>query len=371
MGTKKPIPEPSTALTITTTDGKISLSGSFRGGGDAGLFDTLIKATSGGTAEIDLSGLESIDTLGVTLLWAVVEAGAKAGKKVSLANAPEHIASSLEKFKPPPPPPEDGSKQAGLFESVGDGMYKAYQTSIDLLLLISEAVYWSVVGIFDHRGHRKGAVPAQAMAIGVRALPVLLLVAFLIGVVLALQSASQLRQFGANIFVANLLCISMAREMGPLMTAIILAGRSGASIAAEISSMTVSEETDALTTMGIKPIRYIVVPKVLGILMTAPLLSFLATMIGIFGGFLVAITTLELTPTSFYNQAVDSLYLKDIVTGTVKSWTFSVLIVVLASHFGFTVKGGPEGVGRATTNAVVASIFAVIVADAILGLLFY
>lgn len=240
-----------------------------------------------------------------------------------------------------------------------------------MLILISESVYWSIVGIWNRKGHRPGAAQAQALKIGVGALPVVLTVAFLIGVVLALQAAVQLRQFGANIYVADLVCISMAREMGPLMTAIILAGRSGAAIAAEISTMNVTEETDALVVMGIRPIRYIVVPKILGITLTIPLLSILATVVGISGGLVASIGALDITPQSFILEAKTALFLKDIITGQIKSLIFAWLIVICAAFFGFRASGGPEGVGRATTSAVVASIFAVIVADALLGLLFY
>ncbi len=255
--------------------------------------------------------------------------------------------------------------------SLGEKVYQFWEAAGDLLLLVSESAYWSIVGLFSSSGHRKGSVSAQALAIGVGALPVIALISFLVGVVLALQSAAQLRQFGANIYVADLVVISMAREMGPLMTAILLAGRSGAAIAAEIATMTVSEEIDALRTMGINPIRYVVVPKVIGITITAPLLTISAVVIGILGGFIISLGMLDLTPQSFYYEAVTALFMKDIRTGLVKSLVFAWLIVILAAHFGLRVKGGAEGVGRATTKAVVAAIFAVIVADCALGLLFY
>jgi phospholipid/cholesterol/gamma-HCH transport system permease protein len=135
--------------------------------------------------------------------------------------------------------------------------------------------------------------------------------------------------------------------------------------------MTVSEEMDALRTMALNPIRYVVVPKMWGITLTMPMLSIISSVVGVFGGFVVAVTALELTPGAFLREAAGALRLYDLTTGLIKSLVFAWLIVILASYFGFRVKGGAEGVGRATTSAVVASIFGVIVADAVMGLLFY
>jgi len=188
---------------------------------------------------------------------------------------------------------------------------------------------------------------------------------------MALMSAYQLKQFGANIFIANLVGVSMTRELGPLMTAIIVAGRSGSSIAAEISTMTVTEEVDALKTMGIRPLSYLVIPKVYAITIAQPLLTVLADFLGILGGFLVAIIYLDLSAVAFIQQLLQSMVLKDIWTGLVKSVVFAWMIVVVACYKGFIVKGGAEGVGRVTTSSVVTSIFLVIVADCFFSVLFY
>ncbi|HHE46164.1 MAG TPA: ABC transporter permease, partial [Bacteroidetes bacterium] len=253
----------------------------------------------------------------------------------------------------------------------GQTLLNWWEAAGELLLLISESVYWTVIALWRGDGHRRGAVEAQALTIGVGALPVVAMVSFLVGLIMALQSAEQLRQFGANIFVADLIAISMTREMGPLMTAILLSGRSGSAIAAEIATMQVNEEIDALRTMGLNPIRYVVVPKIWGILLTAPLLAIMAVVIGIGGGLIIAVVSLDLTARAFLTEVASALYLKDLISGFVKSLVFAALIVILAAYFGFRVKGGAEGVGRVTTTSVVVSLFAVIVADAILGLLFY
>jgi len=135
--------------------------------------------------------------------------------------------------------------------------------------------------------------------------------------------------------------------------------------------MQVNEELDALRTMGLNPIRYVVVPKVWGILITMPLLSIVAVVVGIFGGFLIAVSNLDLTPRAFLVEVATALYLKDLISGFVKSLVFALIIVILAAYFGFRVRGGAEGVGRVTTTSVVAAIFGVIIADAVLGLIFY
>ncbi|MDP8228607.1 MAG: MlaE family lipid ABC transporter permease subunit [Candidatus Electryoneaceae bacterium] len=361
-------------ITFHSDESSIHLVGSLRGGGPRRLLNNLIRAVGridSDYVEMDLSDLNDIDGFGAALIEELIEQCKVKGKTIRLVNVHNDVDHILKRYSYSSDNLHKQDIHPRVIETIGDRFYTLWADAGHLLVLVSESFYWTMVGLWNPKGHRKGAVAAQAMAIGVGALPVVSLIAFLMGVVLALQSAAQLRQFGANIFVADLVCIAMAREMGPLMTAVILAGRSGASIAAEISSMTVSEEIDALVTMGIKPIRYIVVPKIIGITLTAPLLTILSVIIGIVGGFVVAVNTLDLSPQAFYIEAVSALFLKDIVTGLIKSVVFAWLIVILAAYFGFQVTGGPEGVGRATTKAVVASIFTVIIADAILGLLFY
>jgi phospholipid/cholesterol/gamma-HCH transport system permease protein len=253
-----------------------------------------------------------------------------------------------------------GSESVNFLQSIKDGLY-----------LIADISYWSFVGIFNKKGQRKGSVIQQALFIGVDALGIIALLSIILGLILALQSAAQLRQFGANIFVADLMGISMVTEMGPILTAIILAGRSGSSIASEIATMQVTEEIDALKMMAINPIRYIVVPKFHAITICIPLLVTASTLIGIFGGLIVAVTYLDLSATVFINRVFEILTLKDALIGLGKSYFFAWVIVIIGSYYGFNVKGGAEGVGKVTTQAVVASIFWIIILDAINSLIFY
>ena len=210
----------------------------------------------------------------------------------------------------------------------------------------------------------------QSLLIGVDALGIVGLLSLIIGLILALQSAAQLRQYGASIFVADLIAISMVREMGPIMTAIMIAGRSGSAIASEIATMQVTEEIDALKMMAINPVRYIVVPKVHAITICMPLLVTLSTIIGIFGGLIIATTYLDLSAVSYFTEIFKVLSLKDIMVGLSKSFAFAWVIVFIGSYYGFNVKGGAEGVGKATTLSVVASIFAIIVLDVIFSFMY-
>ncbi|MDP8268361.1 MAG: MlaE family lipid ABC transporter permease subunit [Candidatus Tenebribacter davisii] len=258
-----------------------------------------------------------------------------------------------------------------FFTKLGTGFFDFTKSISNGIILIADIFFWSFVGIFNKKGQRKGSVIQQALFIGVDALGIIALLSMILGLILALQSAAQLRQFGANIFVADLMGISMVTEMGPILTAIILAGRSGSSIASEIATMQVTEEIDALKMMAINPIRYIVVPKFHAITICIPLLVTASTLIGIFGGLIIAVTYLDLSPTVFINRIFEILTLRDALIGLGKSYFFAWVIVIIGSYYGFNVKGGAEGVGKVTTQAVVASIFWVIILDAINSLIFY
>jgi len=165
--------------------------------------------------------------------------------------------------------------------------------------------------------------------------------------------------------------VSMLRELGPLMAAIVVAGRSGAAVAAELGTMTVTEEVDALRTMGLHPTRFLVVPKVMAISVVQPLLTAYANALGVLGGFLVAIVYLEVGPAAFMARLVEIVELKDILTGLCKSVVFAWLIVSIGAWYGLQTRGGADAVGRSTTASVVTGIFAVVVADALASMLFY
>jgi phospholipid/cholesterol/gamma-HCH transport system permease protein len=210
---------------------------------------------------------------------------------------------------------------------------------------------------------RARAIVAQMLEAGNRSLPLVGLISALIGMILALQSAYQLRQFGATTLIADLVAISVTRELAPLLAAIVVAGRVGSAIAAELGTMRVSEEIDALTVMGIDPVSFLVVPRVLGLLLTLPCLTAFSDVLGILGGFAVASLGLGLAPFPYLRASLDALVLEDIFGGLLKAACFALVVALVGCQRGLSVRGGPEQVGRATTSAVVTSILLVIVVD--------
>jgi phospholipid/cholesterol/gamma-HCH transport system permease protein len=209
------------------------------------------------------------------------------------------------------------------------------------------------------------------MQAGVGALPILSLITFFIGLILALQSAYELRKFGALTFVASAVAISMTRELGPLITAIVVIGRSGSAFAAEIGTMKVTEEIDALETMAIDPIDFLVTPKFIAMIVMLPCLTIWANFMGILGGALFGVTQADFTLVGYIDSSLDALYLRDITTGLVKSVMFGITITAVGCHEGLSTGAGAEQVGRSTTRAVVVSIFLVILVDLVFTALFF
>jgi phospholipid/cholesterol/gamma-HCH transport system permease protein len=234
-----------------------------------------------------------------------------------------------------------------------------------------EALYWTLIAPLKGKGLRWRSTIDQMVLIGVNSIPIVAVICFFVGLILAMQSAYQLERFGASIYVADLVGVSMTREMGPLLTAIIIAGRSGSAIAAEIGTMKVYEEVDALRTMGFNPTKFLVVPRLLALLIMLPCLTLIADFVGIGGGFFFAIFSLKISFVRFLNQTIEALVFKDLVTGLIKTIVFAVIIAKVGCYQGFSVRGGAEGVGKATTNSVVSSIFLIILADLICTMLFY
>jgi len=211
----------------------------------------------------------------------------------------------------------------------------------------------------------------QAMVIGVRAIPVISFITFFIGIIMALQSAYELKRFGALQLVAETVAISITRELGPLITAIVVIGRSGSAFAAEIGSMKVTEELDALETMALHPIGFLVTPKLLAMLVMMPCLTIWADLMGIFGGSVFGVIGADYSFATWFGATRDALFMRDIVTGLVKSIVFALVITGVGCQEGFSTGAGSEQVGRSTTSAVVTSIFLVVLVDLVFTAIFY
>jgi phospholipid/cholesterol/gamma-HCH transport system permease protein len=237
--------------------------------------------------------------------------------------------------------------------------------------LVNETVLRLRRAPFSAKGFRRSTTVIQMVKVGVDSMPIVFLIAYCVGMILALQAAVQLKRFGATIYVADLVGITLTRELGPLMTAIIIAGRSGSAMASEIGTMRVSEELDALKAMAINPVDFLVLPRLLALVVMLPCLSVLADVVGILGGMSVALMLLDFTAATYLDQTVRALLVKDVLTGLVKSGAFAVIIALVGCFMGFRAEGGAEGVGQRTTASVVVSVFLLIVADLFFTGLFY
>ena len=240
-----------------------------------------------------------------------------------------------------------------------------------LAMLGGRAAHATFVGPFVGKPVRFQRAIAQAMEVGVRALPILTLITFFIGLILALQAAYELKRFGAMTFVASAVAISMSRELGPLITAIVVIGRSGSAFAAEIGTMKVTEEIDALETMAISPIHFLVAPKFVAMIIMLPCLTIWANTMGIFGGSLFGVLQADFTWIGYIKASLEALFLRDVVTGLIKSVMFGMVITAVGCLEGLTTGGGAEQVGRSTTRAVVISIFMVVLVDLVFTALFF
>ena len=215
------------------------------------------------------------------------------------------------------------------------------------------------------------AVFEQMYKIGVTSLPLVFLTALFTGMVLSLQSAYQLKLFTAQQFTSDLVALSVTRELGPVLTAMVVAGRVGASIAAELGTMKVTEQIDAMEALAVDPVRYLVVPRVIAGFFMLFVLTIYADIIGMFGGYLVAVFKLGISSHQYLDRSIDVLMIKDIVTGLIKAFFFGATIALVGCYHGFKASGGAEGVGRATTVAVVTILILIIASDAVFTAIFY
>ena len=258
-----------------------------------------------------------------------------------------------------------------IVSQLGSSTLDALSYLGSLASLGARAAYYTLVAPFRGKPVRLQRAISQAMETGVRALPILSLITFFIGLIMALQAAYELRRFGAISAVATAVAVTMSRELGPLVTAIVVIGRSGSAFAAEIGTMKVSEEIDALETMAISPIRFLVAPKFLAMAVMLPCLTIWANVMGNLGGSLFGVAQADFTLVRYIKASIDSLFLRDIVTGLIKSVMFGITIAAVGCFEGLSTGGGAEQVGRSTTRAVVMSIFLVVAVDLLFTTLFF
>ncbi len=320
---------------------------------------------------IDLAGLEELDSPGCAWLIRAVRAGKASGAEVKLAGAAGRPAELLELMRPnfqplPPPPP-----RPGFLERMGGRGVAAWEELRQALSLMVDALYWSFIAPVEGKGVRWKGLLDEIQAMGSSAIGIVCLINFLLGLVIAMLSAVQLRLFGMEILVASGVVIGFARELAAVMTGIVVSARTGAAITAELATMKVSEEIDALKGMGLSVSRFLVAPKILAILVSMPILTVLGFISGVAGGFVLGIFSLGYTFNRWWLQTAQAVSLGDLSQGLVKSFFFALIIVLVGCHNGLRVRGGASEVGKATTRAVVMDIFLIIVADMVFATIFY
>ena len=322
--------------------------------------------------QLDLAGVEYFDSGGGALLIQLRQQLAAQGAALRIIRSTPDVdgflslvdqQAVLQALPPAPPAP-------ALLERAGEVGLNALESLRRMVAFTGEIGIGLVDAIRHPRRIRGREAWLYMQRAGYEGLPIVSLISFLMGLITAFQAAVQLRQFGADIYVANLVGLSITRELGPLMTAIIAAGRSGAAFAAEIGTMKVNEEVDALTAMGLDRTRFLVTPKVVALLIMLPCLTLFADLVGILGGLFVAMFSLNIPAVVYFRQMKYYMKFWDVGQGLVKAEVFALLIAAVGCLRGFEARESAESVGRITTSAIVSGIFAIICADALFTVLF-
>ena len=358
-------------LRLTATGGWIAQEASHLEELIAGLGD---QPRGAARLELDLAGVSQLDTLGAKLLDDLRDHFTAAGLRVELRNASEAQRILLDEVAthrlPVQPQRPEGNAFVDLLAEIGEKVVLMGQDIAGLTTFLGELM--STLGrlVLGRGRFRAAAVVTQMERVGLRGVPIVGLISFLVGAIIAQQTIFQLARFGADIYVVDLLGILMLREVGLLLASIMVAGRSGSAITAELGSMKMREEIDAMRVMGLNPMEVLILPRVIALVLTLPLLAFLSAMCGLFGGGLVAWLYGGITPASILDRLRDAIGVNTFVVGLVKAPAMALMIGTTACIEGMKVKGSAESLGRQTTNSVVKSIFTVIVVDGLFAMFF-
>ena len=317
---------------------------------------------------IDLANLSALDTPGALFLCGLRKRGIELTRVRSEHKALLDLICGLD-LKPPPRQPRI-ARWREVIIGIGKGSDEALRDTYDILSFLGRIANSTLAALLRPRSLQLGSISRQVCETGIDALPIVGLMAVMISVVIAYQSVSQLRAYGAENLTINLVAISMLREMGVLITAIMVAGRSGSAFTAEIGVMKAREEVDALRAMGLDPMRLLVVPRLIGLLITLPLLTFFADAMGLLGGAMATQALLHVSPAQFLDHVRHAVDTKDLMVGLVKAPVFAIVIAIIGCMHGLRVRGSAESVGHETTRAVVKAIFLVIVLDALFSIVF-
>ena len=368
---------PSVAFQVSLADpSRLRLAGRLTLADAGALWEEMrgqIRELAKGTSlDFDMSGVETVDGGALALLVHVRSDLRLRGVECEFVNTSARIQQLVHLYRGDvDPKPRKRRRPASALDQIGRATI-AFVAEVKSVFGFLGTVVLASLGLLrePRTANWRAVMPIMERA-GTDAVPIVVLINFLVGFVMAFQGAIQLKQFGANIFVADLVGLSVVRELGPLMTAIIVCGRSGAAFAAELGTMKVSEELDALQTLGFGPVSYLVLPRVFALMLVMPFLTLFADLIGMLGGLAVGLLSLDLTVSGYLIETKHALVFWDIGSGLLKSVVFAAAIAVVSCQQGFATTGGAEGVGRRTTASVVSILFALILIDAGFTVFFY
>lgn len=323
---------------------------------------------------LDLDGICRMDSAGAWILSNFEDRFTASGGRLDIRNISDEAQLLLDSVRNAMPKKEDAQQgPRGLtnaLETVGIAVFAGMTLLLELTGYLGLFAA-RLARVLRHPSElRVTALVAHAEHVGLRAVPIVALMAFLIGVVLAFQGAAQLQQFGAEVFVVDLIAISILRELGILLTAIIVAGRTASAFTAAIGSMKMREEIDAMRTLGLDPATVLFLPRILSLLLMLPILGLIANVMGLFGGALMAWIDLGISPSMFRTRLIEGTDVRHVFVGLIKAPVFALIIGVVGCYGGMQVKGNAESLGRMTSNSVVTAIFSVIVADALFSIFF-
>ena len=325
-------------------------------------------------ARLDLDGTWRLDTAGAWAICALKKRLEAAGHGLELTGADADAKSILQSVEAALPVADDGPGAppgiADRVEALGRAVTRGGLFVLELIGYLGLFLARLSRTLLRPRRFRMTALVHHCQEVGFKAVPIVALMAFLIGVVLAFQGAAQLRQFGAEVFVVDLIAVSILRELGILLTAIIVAGRTASAFTAAIGSMKMREEIDAMRTLGVDPATALFVPRILAMLLMLPILGLIANVVGLFGGALMAWIELGISPAMFRTRLIEGTDISHLVVGMVKAPVFALIIGIVGCHAGMQVGSDAESLGRMTSNSVVTAIFSVIVADALFSVFF-
>jgi phospholipid/cholesterol/gamma-HCH transport system permease protein len=324
--------------------------------------------------EVDLSGVAYLDSAGALALIQLESESRARSLPCRFLNLPEEAArimDLIDRESLTQAPLIAEKRSGGLLEQVGEASLKLANDLIQVLTFLGELLSALLVSLLRPRSVRWGDVLFYMKRAGVDGLPIVGLIGLLLGLIIAFMSSLQLKQFGANIYVASLLAVAMVQELGPIMTAILVAGRSGSAFAAEIGTMKVNEEVDALVTMGFDPVKFLAVPKVLASMIVVPVLTVYATLFGLLGGLIIGVLGLDLTVYSYVTETRRSIELFDLFSSLVKAGVFALLVAGIGCQRGFQVRGGAEAVGSGPPPPGGAGLLLIIVTDSAFALVLH